>query len=125
VSKNVLGYTIMKGIMAKESSSAPQGVAAFEYNSATAEQPLLFAYSATLDDLGAMLLAEFAGRAMTMREIHEAHHIGRPFVEANYKQALLALEAAGRIVTEPPQQSRPKGTFGPNVQVAFPSRSES
>lgn len=42
VSKNVLGYKIMKAIMAQESSSREQGVPTFEYNPASADYPLLF-----------------------------------------------------------------------------------
>jgi three-Cys-motif partner protein len=128
VSKNILAFAIMKDIMAKESSSAPQGMAAFEYNPATEAQPLLFALSATLDDLGDMLLDEFAGRTTTMREIYEAHHVGRPFVEQNYKQALVTLEADGKItadppaVATPPKKPRRKGTFADTVQVTFPPR---
>lgn len=128
VSKNVLGYKIMKDIMWKESSSAPQGLASFEYNPATHEQPLLFRLAATLDDLGDLLLDEFAGRTMTMQKVYEAHNIGRPFVEVNYKQSLLALENEGRIyadppmIATPPQKSRKQGTFGDNVKVTFPAK---
>jgi three-Cys-motif partner protein len=127
VSKNILGYRIMKDIMWKGSSSAPDGMAAFEYNRATQEQPLLFQLAATLDDLGGILMDEFAGRTVTMREVYEEHNVGRPFVEANYKQALMALEAAGRVradppaIATPPQKSRRKGTFGPDVKVTFPA----
>ena len=128
VSKNILGYKIMKDIMWKESSSAPQGLADFEYNPATREQPLLFGLAATLDDLGDLLMDEFAGRTLTMSEVYEAHNVGRPFVEANYKQALTVLEAAGRILADPPaiaappQEPRRKGTFGPDVKVTFPAK---
>jgi len=125
VTKNVKGYEIMKEIMAKESSSAPQGMAAFEYNPATQKQPLLFALSATLDDLGEMLLSEFAGQTRSMKEIYEAHHVGRPFVERNYKHALGTLETDGKITADPPAKARRKGTFGENVQVTFPSRNRS
>ena len=120
MSKNVKGYTIMKEIMAKGSSSAPQGMAAFEYNPATQQQPLLFALSATIDDLGGILLSEFAGKTMSMKEIYEAHNIGRPFVAPNYKHALLGLESDGKITADPPMKARRKETFGDNVKVTFP-----
>ena len=42
VSKHVKGYTIMKDIMAKESSKREQGVPSFEYSPADEKYPLLF-----------------------------------------------------------------------------------
>ena len=121
----------MKEIMAKESSGNPGEVATFEYNQATNIQPLLFALSATLDDLGAMLLEEFAGRTMTLKEIYEAHNVRKPFVEANYKKVLLKLETEGRITADPPavavppQKPRRKGTFASDVKVTFPPKDRS
>ena len=52
VSKHILGYNIMKEIMAKESSSTEQGVPTFEYNPSIREQGILFELSRPLDDLG-------------------------------------------------------------------------
>jgi hypothetical protein len=64
VSKGFKGYEIMKEIMVKESSDADQGVASFGYNPmdvrGAAQQQLLFQLSRPLDDLGDMLLKEFA-----------------------------------------------------------------
>ncbi|MFY7832905.1 MAG: three-Cys-motif partner protein TcmP, partial [Pseudanabaena sp.] len=65
VSKNVKGYTIMKEIMAKESSTIEQGVASFEYNPSSALHPLLFSLSQPLNELADMLLNEFAGENLT------------------------------------------------------------
>jgi three-Cys-motif partner protein len=48
VSKNVLGYSIMKEIMAKESTDSDQGVARFEYNPSPISQGRLFDYSLPL-----------------------------------------------------------------------------
>jgi hypothetical protein len=51
VSKHFKGYEIMKEVMAKESSSANQGISSFEYCPADARQPLLFELSRPLDEL--------------------------------------------------------------------------
>jgi three-Cys-motif partner protein len=121
VSKHPLGYDIMKGIMAKESSSNEQGVPSFEYNKehiTKSLQPLLFEFSRPLDDLGEMLLKEFAGKTLTMREIYEKHNVGKPYIDKNYKEVLKKLELAGKITTEP--SKRPKNTFGNDVKVTFP-----
>jgi len=121
VSKDVLGYKIMKEIMAKESSSTDQGVPSFEYNPAIRNQGLLFELSRPLDELGTMLLTEFAGRSLSMRQIYEQHHIARRFIEQNYKSVLLKLEQEGKISTNP--SKRRKNTFADNVVVTFPKRS--
>jgi hypothetical protein len=126
VSKNVLGYKIMKDIMAAESSKSEQGVPSFEYNAADARFPLLFELGRPLDQLEGMLLEHFAGRTLTSGQIFDEHHVGRWYVERNYKDGLRNLEAAGRIATDPPASKRRKNkgevTFGPNTMVTFPRR---
>ncbi len=125
VSKHPLGYNIMKGVMAKESSNYQQGVPTFEYNPATKNLRLLFELSRPLDDLEGMLLDEFAGRRMTMDEVFEAHNYGRPYIEKNYKDVLLKMEMDGKIATDRPYMKRRKRmgeyTFAGNVVVTFPS----
>jgi three-Cys-motif partner protein len=118
VSKNDRGYSIMKEIMAKESSSTEQGVPSFEYNPATPYQPLLFEFSRPLDDLENMLLDEFAGQTIPMIEVYNQHHVGKRYIKANYKQVLLKLEAEGKITANP--SKRRKNTLGDNVDIIFP-----
>jgi len=119
VSKHVRGYEIMKGIMARESSSEDQGVASFEYNPASASCPLLFSLSRPLDDLEELLLKEFSGKKLSMKEIFESHHVGRPYIEKNYKDVLKKLETAEKIVASPPASGRKKNTFSDRVLVQF------
>lgn len=125
VSKDSKGYEIMKDIMAKESSDAEQGVASFEYNPVDArmsgQQPLLFQLSRPLDDLQEMLLQEFAGKTLSMKEIYEQHNVDRPYTKQNYKQVLMKLEEQGKIRAS---QHRAR-TFGDSVTVSFPDRGES
>ena len=118
ISKHSKGYEIMKDIMAKESSDSEQGVASFEYNPASRQQPLLFEYSRPLDELGDMLLEHFAGMKLTMLEVFQQHNVNRPFIKRNYKQALLQLEAQGRITASPHR----KNTFADHVLVTFPGK---
>lgn len=119
VTKHFKGYEIMKQIMAKESSRKEQGVASLSYCPADTRQPTLFEMARPLDHLQDMLVAHFRGRKLLMREVYAQHNVGTPFIEKNYKDALIALEAAGRITAEPPMSKRRKGTFGPNVTVTF------
>lgn len=122
VSKHVRGYEIMKGIMARESSSREQGVASFEYNPALGTQGLLFELNRPLDELGDMLRKEFAGITISMKEIYEKHHIGRCFIKSNYKSILLKLESDGKIRTQPAAKKRRKDTFADGVVVSFPKK---
>lgn len=122
VSKHPLGYDIMKQVMAKESSSHEQGVPSFEYSPATERQPMLFELSRPLDDLEGMLLEEFAGQALTMREIYDKHNYGRRYISKNYKDALLAMELAGKIKADAPHDKRRKNTFADQVEVTFPKK---
>lgn len=123
VSKHKKGYSTMKRIMAKASSSTEQGVPSFEYNSATSSQLLLFP-SRPLDDLENMLLDEFAGKTLTMSEVYEQHNVGKRYIERNYKDVLLKLEEQGKIITEPSKRRIVKGekTFADTVKVTFPPK---
>ncbi len=126
VSKAFKGYEIMKEIMAKQSTASDQGVPSFCYNPADQRFPLLFELTSPLDDLLKMLLRDFAGNTLTVRQVYERHSVGRRYVLKNYKDALRQLEAAGKIEADPPAAERPmhKGerTFADNVLVAFPKR---
>jgi len=126
VSKHQKGYEIMKGIMARASSDAEQGVPSFQYAPAGPAQQLLFDYARPLDDLGPMLLERFAGLSLTMREVFELHNVGTRFVERNYKDVLASLEIEGKIKADPPKERRRvvkgKSTFADTVMVSFPPR---
>ncbi len=135
VSKSITGYKIMKDIMARESSTAAQGVPSFEHNpAATLEQPLLFELLRPLDDLAEMLLMDFAGKTRTMKQIYEQHNVDTFFLKSNYKDVLATLEAEGEIQTDPPADRRlkrkdkvtgeKKVTFADRVKVTFPPGSE-
>jgi three-Cys-motif partner protein len=120
VSKAFKGYEIMKEIMATECSAAEQGVPSFEYNPIdarfAAQQPLLFQLVRPIDDLGEMLLREFAGRTLTMKEVYELHNVGRSFIKKNYKAVLKELENENRIAVE----EHRKGTLADTISITFP-----
>ena len=95
----------------------------FEYSPASTKYPTLFELTRPLDDLEDMLCAEFAGQTLSMLNVYERHNIGRPYVKANYKSALIRMEAAGSIKADPLVEKRPKKTgkttFGDDVIVTF------
>ena len=120
VSKHLRGYEIMKDIMAKESSEEEQGVASFEYNPhATPEQQLLFSLSRPLDELGDMLLEEFEGQSLSMRQVYEQHNLNRPFIKSNHKKVLWQLEEEGKITASPHKRN----SFADHVLATFPKKS--
>jgi len=126
VSKHYRGYEIMKGIMAKESSTIEQGVPSFMYCIADVRQPILFGLSRPLDDLTEMLLKDIAGRRLTMKQVFEEHNVGKPYISKNYKDALRQLEADGKITVSPPANRRRKVkgevTFADDTVVQFAER---
>jgi len=121
VSKNIVGYEIMKEIMAKESSSFVDGVAGFEYSPADflPKQALLFQLSRPLEDLKDDLLRCFAGQTLKMVDIYRNHHVDTPYIKQNYKKALNDLENIGEIQVA----KHRKNTFGDNIVVSFKKRS--
>jgi hypothetical protein len=131
VTKHPLAYSVMKEIMAKESSEFNQGVASFTYTKALSaeETPLLYLLERPLEDLAGDLLKRFAGQTLTMDEVFERHHIGTPYIKKNYKAALLDLEEQGKISTNPAASNRRKRagkpTFAGDVMIEFPNATKS
>ncbi|MCE9525680.1 MAG: three-Cys-motif partner protein TcmP [Planctomycetales bacterium] len=123
VSKDPLGYEIMKTVMANASTTVEQGVASFDYNPADNRQPLLFELARPLDDLEEMLLETFAGKTLTLEQIYQQHNYGRRYIRKNYKEVLSKMEIAGKIVADPPKEKRRKlkgeVTFADHVKVTF------
>jgi three-Cys-motif partner protein len=120
IAKSVLGYTIMKDIMAKASSCADQGVASLEYNRASRDFPLLFELTRPLDDLAGMLLSDYAGKSMTVEGVFRNHHVGRPYTLRNYKDVLAKLDDEGRIEVVSTKGKRRRNTFPEHLIVKFP-----
>jgi three-Cys-motif partner protein len=115
VCKHQLGYTIMKEIMHRASSNIVEGVASFEYNPAEihaqAFQPLLPLFAEEFHPLNGLenaLLHDFAGRCVTAKQAFQEHHVGKRFIEKNYREAFRNLEARGEIVADTPADKRKK-----------------
>ena len=120
VSKHFKGYSIMKEIMAKESSTDHQGVPSFTYSHADASTPFLLPFALPLSDLRASLLEEFAGPERNLRQIYEEHSPDTPFVEKNYRAVLDQLERDGIVTARPTWGKRKPGTYPDHVLVTFP-----
>jgi three-Cys-motif partner protein len=120
VSKSFKGYTIMKDIMAKESSTDDQGVPSLAYSPADRSMPLLFSLQRPLDHLRTALLKDFAGQELSVSEIYQQHSVDTPYVMRNYKDGLTQLEAEGRVNVRSSKGTRRKGTFADHLLVRFP-----
>ncbi|MBE3096211.1 MAG: three-Cys-motif partner protein TcmP [Planctomycetota bacterium] len=123
VTKHFRGYDIMKRVMAGESSLRQQGVATFEYNPADKRFPVLFELARPLDELEGMLLATFAGKKTTFPRLYEAHSVGKPYIDSNYRQVLEVMVEKGLITAQKPDgRKRRKGTFADDVVITFPQK---
>jgi len=121
VSKHFRGYSIMKGIMAGESSSHDEGVPSFIYSPADASMPLLFSLTQPFSKLKESLLAMFAGQELNLRQIYESHSVDTPYVERNYREVLRELETEGAISARSTKGKRRAGTFPDHVLISFPA----
>jgi three-Cys-motif partner protein len=121
VSKNFLGYDIMRAVMAKASSYAVEGVPSFEY---TTRPPLFMPDGRTITALAEALTTDLAGTAMSFGEVFKQHSEDKLYVMPNYREALLRLEEAKRVTMIPPAaERRPyKGrpSLPEDVIVTFP-----
>lgn len=121
VSKHFKGYSIMKDIMAKESSTEDQGVPSFTYSPADASMPLLFSLFNPLHDLRSDLMKTYAGKSMSVENIYKDHSVGQRYILKNYKDVLIKLEEESRITVT---GNRRKGSFPDHLIVNFPSEIE-
>ena len=113
----------MKDIMASYSSELPQGVPTYEYNPFIQKQPSLLCFRRPLDDLIENLMTKFKGQCLRRIDIYNKHHIDKPYIGKNYKDALLIMEQRGLIKTDPPSSKRRPGTFSEkSVLVTFPEK---
>ena len=120
VSKNFKGYSIMKDIMSKESSTEDQGVPSLTYSPADASMPLLFSLQRRLDQLRASLLQDFSGKEISVTQIYERHSVDKPYIMRNYKETLTELEKEGQIEVRSLKGTRRKDTFADHLVVKFP-----
>jgi len=115
---------VSKNIMASESTLTEQGVPALMYNPADVNFPLLFEFNRPLDELGEMLLKEYAGKTISMGKLYIEHSVGKRYISRNYKSILLKLEKENKIITNPSIDKRRKykgkDTFSDSVEITFP-----
>lgn len=123
VSKNFMGYKVVKDIMAKYSSSHEEDVASFMYDPKDNEplQQQFFKFESPLKKLKDMLLSRYAGETVSMDNIYKLHSVGLPYIQKNYRSVLCSLEDLGNVtVSDPEGKKRRKGSFPGRLNVTFP-----
>jgi three-Cys-motif partner protein len=126
VAKHPLAYHLMKQTMA-ENCKMRGGIPTYEYRpgdeSKIAQTDLFSEDNYEIQNLAEKLLHIFKGKTTTRKKIYEEHNIGKPYIENNYKEALLLLEQKLEIIIDPPIQKRKlyqgKPTLGENVILKF------
>lgn len=126
VTKNILGYTIMKDIMWRNSSEHNDDVASFSFIPVKKQQQLDFLAMFNpkpLDELGTELCKIYKGVTLTVKQIIDGHHPWTPYVGKNYKETLRRLECSNRIKCFPSKRPIRNGvkTMGDTVRITFPS----
>ncbi len=89
VTKNPLGYSIMKEIMARKGVVDSNGVPRFEYIPELPGRQLRFDEDRPLLSLPNDLQRNFARQTLTVQEIYDRHNVGTPFIRPNYRKVLL------------------------------------
>jgi three-Cys-motif partner protein len=123
LSNHEKGYTIMKGIMAREGTLSPEGLPYLSY--IRNQFPVTLDLFATPwhEKLGEELCETFAGQTATVEELFVKHSPGKNFLPPHYKEALLRLEDEGKITTSPTSEMRPvnkgKRTMALTTRVTF------
>lgn len=125
-SKNARAAGMMKSILKSASSAIDQGVGSHEHDPRSKDKtPSLFA---GLYEVEQRLLAVFPGRELTFGVLLE-EEARTKFTDTNYRDALLRLEAEGKVITDPPAHMRPfqaggqKRTLSRNVRLKFGNES--
>lgn len=120
VSKDALGYGLMKEIMASYSMSDIDKVPTFTFDP---KKQLTLNFNRPLRELIEQLVEKFKGQKLKVRDIYEKHQKGTRFVKRNYKDALRALESEGKIEIDLPFEERRvikgKVTLGDDRIVKF------
>ena len=126
LSKNDKAYSLMKDIMAKASSSQTSGVANLTFSArveSSEERQLELFTDDPIEELKSILSHRFSGKTIAVGKIPGVHaEIDRleahNYTLANYKRALLQLEAEGKVTTNRP--NRRKNTLADDVVIYFP-----
>ncbi len=117
----------MKEVMFPLSSDEGE-VRSFEYVPIKSPQLRLLVDLAEPHSISALkdlLALKCAGNILTVWQAYEDHSVDTPYTLRNFKDAIRALEAEGRVTIDPPADKRPKRkgevTLAKDKVVTFPA----
>lgn len=120
VSKDALGYGLMKEIMASYSMSDSDSVPTFTFDP---KKQLTLNFNRPLRELAEQLKCAFKTQTLKVKDVYKKHQEKTRFTKKNYKDALIMLEKKGEIKVDKPLKERPirndKVTLGDNRIVMF------
>ena len=123
-SKNKAASGMMKRILASVSSAVAEGVGSHEHDPRQKDTtPSLFSGPYEVEE---RLLSNFVGRELSFGALLDEESTTTRFTDTNYRDALLRLEAQGKVVAEPVAELRPfqaggkKRTLSKTVLLKFP-----
>lgn len=123
LTKNDLGYKIMKEIMANESMCEENEVGAFEFLPFSSNQlSFLNNFEHSIPKLKEDLLNHFSQKELTVLGIYNLHNKDTPYTLKNYKSALVELEEEEKITATPAIRPKRNGkkTMADHVMITFP-----
>jgi len=129
ISTSRLAHHLMKSVLAKYSDRFADDVLRYQYSHqptgkqaakqvvmrfhdeedvSQTENPLAIEVQTigSIEHLKRDLMKKFRGQSRTVRDIYFQHHFGTPYYLPNYKQALIELEAEGKVTVDRPAESR-------------------
>jgi len=124
-SKHLRGYQVMKGVLASQGSAQPDGVPTYEFVEPSGLgllegflPPRDFPYSVAR--LANELKAHYGKLSRRFDELVIEHSVRQPYVEKNYRQAILLLVDRGAVTLQRPDGSTPKPrTCPPDTTITF------
>lgn len=125
VTKHVLGFKIMKDVMAKEVNSRFTDTDSFTYVPVKKDAPYaqgnLFAESEkTLGSLRVSLLEHFSGRTIRTEDLIDEHTVKTLFITKDYKEVLYSLYTEKEISVD--RRPSRKNSFADDIVITFPKR---
>lgn len=127
LTKNNIGYKIMKEIMSNESINESiyeeNEVGTFEFIPSSSKQlSFLNNFEHSIPKLKEDLLRCFSKKQLNVKRIYTLHNKDTPYILRNYKSALLELEEEGKITADPAIRTIRKGkkTMADHVKIIFP-----
>jgi three-Cys-motif partner protein len=121
ITKNLLGFGIMKEIMGEYSLKDSDGVPTYTFDPKPATQ-LMLNFNRPITELMEKLLSEFQGQTLIFEDIYNKYHGRTRFIKDNFKDALIKLEEKYRITVDIPREKRfrkGKLTLGPKRIITF------